>query len=104
MSLHHLNGRVTRLEIQTAGQPVTVWHGRTLIIWRRRDESDAEAFERWGIDPAPWGRIVWRMADTCRQDPERGYPPMWLPGPGEDYAQALLLAHAELEARRQRQG
>lgn len=103
MSLYHLNGRVTKLEIQTAVQPTTVWQGRTLIIWRRRDESEAEAFDRWGIDPAQWGRIVWRQAETCLHDPECGYSPMWLPGPGEDYAQVLLQAHAELDARRQRQ-
>lgn len=100
MSLHQLNGRVTKLETQTAVQPATVWQGRTLIVWRRREEPETEALERWDIDPAQWGRVVWRLAETCRQDPERGYPPTWLPGPTEDWGAALHLAHAELEARR----
>lgn len=104
MSLHQLNGRVTKLETQTTVPPPTLWHGRTLIVWRRCDESEAEACARWSVDPAQWGKIIWRSAETCLHDPECGYAPMWLPGPTEDYAAALLLAHAALEARRQRQG
>ena len=62
MTLHALNGRVARLEAQTTPpDPDALTKGRTLIVWRRREETEQEACTRWGIDPTAWGRVVYRL-------------------------------------------
>ena len=102
-----LNGRVQRLELvmpgaQSAAQAERgLRRERTLIICRYPQETEAEALERWGIDPTGWGKVVWRQWLW----PEREIShPMWLPGPHESYlwVESLTRGHAELEARRQR--
>ena len=41
MTLHHLNGRLAKLEAQsTPPDPDALTKGRTLIVWRRPEETE----------------------------------------------------------------
>lgn len=103
MTLHALNGRIAKLEAQSAPpDPDAITRTRTLIVWRRPEDTESAACARWGIDPSAWRQVIYRLAPQSGRfaaHPEQ-LRPAFLPGPDEDWTAILTLGHAQLEARR----
>ena len=81
---------------------VAITRTRTLIVWRRPEDTEHEACARWGIEPAAWGRVVYRLSPQSGRfaaHPEQ-LRPAFLPGPDEDWTAILTQGHQRLDARR----
>ena len=99
MSLHPLNGRLAKLEAQSA--PPARAAG-TLYVWRLPHESDAEALARQDLDVSEWPQVrlrVWMGQGRVAEPPG----PLWMPlEPPATVAweRVLTQCHEQLDARR----